>query len=956
MPHLADGDINADYSVLPTGSGDAAVDKTVEHMVEMASGKWGRESPKVRAAAINIINGVDPLTGNQIGTSTGNKDYFGYAEAIHNYVRDNIRYIKDVVGQETLSYPEETLFNSRAGDCDDMVILEIALLGSIGIRAYPVVIGLFPNHYSHVYLQLEIPPGKHRYAGMTIAADPIMREWPLGKAAPDDRVKAKKVYSDLSGWNAMPLNGNPSMPRTLTKLVPSMSASARVRGRRPANLQHQMAGLSGYASAPAYLAPADELEASQVPAVMASRYVDTGGSGQIMNRGRLTAWGDELDEMFDRNATINPMQAAPASMMYSRGPIQAKQERDLTSYLEQGPINRGGTRRGPVVVTVQDKKLTTMKRPTAPTVGELMGLADYLGELKAHATRASVRQTVHGRSDVVHKAAAAAAHAGQRAKKASAKVVRMANQGFMPGFGAMDPATASNQLQAALAVEKLAHQLAAQARAIAKQAAGTSPVRQAALGDDITALSYMDRYIGLTDMVNDVDLPQCVPARDNARIRTNSLHTMMFDPQARDAANLAATPPKPKKRAPTIRTELPSGAVVRDQNGNVIQHEGDDTDEGGEGLAGFFSKVSQAVSNVASTVKSTVKSPGKLAAAVATGGLTTQLSATKAAVATLSPKVANALDVATKAAFTGGLSLTAKGIQKLPQNIAHIIPQKAPAQPQQPVPYVDPGQDTYVPPNDTYVPPVDPNAGYTDPYAGATSDPYAGATSGAQDYYDPSQSGESLVPQPGESMYDGSMGPPTDDFGPEDMTAEESYDDTTGAMGPYGGGQSNTTTMMVDDGGYDGGSGDGGAYSDGSYADDDATEGSADDTFASNDDSATDSSDDDTEGADYAPPPTRKKAKRRPAKRRSRADSSDVDDGSEASNDDSDIDSSDDVATEDVYRGDDDGAEDGGAGDSRHSALSPSVSGFGDFSIGTALVPLAATAAILYFLGRRKRA
>jgi hypothetical protein len=298
MPQLASGDIDVQYSTLPEGQ-DASVDATVAMMAEMAKGKFGARSPKIRAAAINIIKGVDPITGKRIAPPVANKDYFGMVEAIHNYVRDNILYVKDVVGQETLSYPEETLFNSQAEDCDGMTTLEMALLGSIGIRSYPVVIGLVPNHFSHVYLHAEIPEGRGRYAGATIAADPIMREWPLGRAAPDDRVKAKRTYPELAGIGTM--------------------------------------AISGYASGPSYFSPADELEAAQAPAVMKSRYVDTGSRGEVVNTKRLTQWGDELDAMFDRNTNVGmPFQAAPSYSLYSRGPITNRNEKVLTSYLHQG--------------------------------------------------------------------------------------------------------------------------------------------------------------------------------------------------------------------------------------------------------------------------------------------------------------------------------------------------------------------------------------------------------------------------------------------------------------------------------------------------------------------------------------------------------------------------------------------------------------------------------------------
>lgn len=187
------GNIQVQRSVLPDGI--AGVDATVKKVVELAHSNFGSKSAKIRAAAIDIVRNA----------GIQDKDYFGEIVAIHNWVRDNIRYVRDPIGQETLSYPEETLFNSRAGDCDDMTTLEIALLGAIGMEAYPVVIGMFPNHFSHIYLHAKVPEGKGRNAGKVLPLDPIMKNWPAGREAAN--VKAKKLYAHMS--NPLTMNGLP---------------------------------------------------------------------------------------------------------------------------------------------------------------------------------------------------------------------------------------------------------------------------------------------------------------------------------------------------------------------------------------------------------------------------------------------------------------------------------------------------------------------------------------------------------------------------------------------------------------------------------------------------------------------------------------------------------------------------------------------------------------------------
>lgn len=573
MDHLATGDIDVTYGTLPEGT-DASVDKTVELMQEMAKGKFGARSPKIRAAALNIINGLDPLTGKRIGIPVANKDYFGMLEAIHNYVRDNIRYVKDVVGQETLSYPEETLFNSRGGDCDDLTILEIALLGSIGLRSYPVVIGLVPNHFSHVYLYAEVPPGRHRHAGKTFAADPIMREWSLGTEAPAHRVKNKRTYPQLAGLGTM---------------------------------------INGYASGPSYLSPLDEQEARQVPRVLRSRLVDTGSRGEIINTKRLTEWGDELDDMFDRaNTTRFPMQAAPSFELYSRGPVTNRAEKVLTSYLHEGkparPISAPfGTpaRRGPKVVVVGERPKPARKGPKAPTVGELMGLADYLADLRDPALRASRRNLVNGKSDILHRTAALAAYTKQRAKKASGRVVNWErNSGFLFGLGSLE---ADQKIHAAKQIEKLAHQIAAHAQQLAEACAGDSPARQDILNQDLGVLQHMDSHLGIMAALAEAE-PSAHPRLD-AQEKIDALVVIGQNRSFRDASIAKATPDAPERPRNPVAGVLPGGAVVRDQQGRVIY-----TDDGSDdGLAGIFSKAKKKLTG---TTKKIVAAPKKAVSSV----------------------------------------------------------------------------------------------------------------------------------------------------------------------------------------------------------------------------------------------------------------------------------------------------------------------------------------------------
>jgi len=83
------------------------------------------------------------------------KDYLSEAAAIQEWVRDNIRYTRDVEGVETLATPIDTLA-TRHGDCDDKALLAGALLLAIG---HPVrfVAWAFegPEAFEHVYAEVK---------------------------------------------------------------------------------------------------------------------------------------------------------------------------------------------------------------------------------------------------------------------------------------------------------------------------------------------------------------------------------------------------------------------------------------------------------------------------------------------------------------------------------------------------------------------------------------------------------------------------------------------------------------------------------------------------------------------------------------------------------------------------------------------------------------------------------
>lgn len=84
------------------------------------------------------------------------RDWTREAAAIYQYVRDSIRYVRDISGVETLQTPLVTM-ELEAGDCDDKSTLLAALLESIGHPTRFVATGYqAAGRYSHVYLETKI--------------------------------------------------------------------------------------------------------------------------------------------------------------------------------------------------------------------------------------------------------------------------------------------------------------------------------------------------------------------------------------------------------------------------------------------------------------------------------------------------------------------------------------------------------------------------------------------------------------------------------------------------------------------------------------------------------------------------------------------------------------------------------------------------------------------------------
>lgn len=98
------------------------------------------------------------------------------AEALFNYVRDFVRYVRDPVGLESLTIPPVTL-RRQVGDCDDQSTLLATLLEAVGYPTRFVLAGYQSHDFEHVYLETFVN-------GKWIACDPILKEFRFGDEAP----------------------------------------------------------------------------------------------------------------------------------------------------------------------------------------------------------------------------------------------------------------------------------------------------------------------------------------------------------------------------------------------------------------------------------------------------------------------------------------------------------------------------------------------------------------------------------------------------------------------------------------------------------------------------------------------------------------------------------------------------------------------------------------------------
>lgn len=164
------------YSV-PLLEGDAGTEQTVELMRQAV--RAGLQVPFVWQTARRIFP-----------NSTYHDDP-GQVRKVFAWVKNNIRFMRDPYGQETVSTPERTL-EQGFGDCDDITVLMAALLGSLGYRTRIVTVASTPHteQFTHVYPEVLV-------RGRWVAVDAARPGAAFGKTVP--RYSRKRVWDVTNG-------------------------------------------------------------------------------------------------------------------------------------------------------------------------------------------------------------------------------------------------------------------------------------------------------------------------------------------------------------------------------------------------------------------------------------------------------------------------------------------------------------------------------------------------------------------------------------------------------------------------------------------------------------------------------------------------------------------------------------------------------------------------------------
>ncbi len=157
--------------------------------------------PRLRQLAVSIVSkrsrSHNESTGDG-GWAIAERDYWGEVKALFNWMRANVRYIRDTATIDTFATAMRTI-EVRGGDCDDYTIALGAMLMSIGYSVRMKTIQTKDSDdWNHIYLQVGLPPGK---ATKWKTLDASVSQ-PAGWEAPASMIAKSRVDApDDAKWN-----------------------------------------------------------------------------------------------------------------------------------------------------------------------------------------------------------------------------------------------------------------------------------------------------------------------------------------------------------------------------------------------------------------------------------------------------------------------------------------------------------------------------------------------------------------------------------------------------------------------------------------------------------------------------------------------------------------------------------------------------------------------------------
>lgn len=156
--------------------------------------------PRIRILAVKLVSRrcrePDYRTGDG-GWCIAERDYWREVVTIYNYVRANVRYVRDIHQIDTFPTASRAL-ETHGEDCDGYVITLAALLLAVGFPIRTKTIQTRnAGDWNHIYLQVGLPPTKPtRWRSLDAST-----QQPPGWEAPRSMIaRARLDYPDDPRW------------------------------------------------------------------------------------------------------------------------------------------------------------------------------------------------------------------------------------------------------------------------------------------------------------------------------------------------------------------------------------------------------------------------------------------------------------------------------------------------------------------------------------------------------------------------------------------------------------------------------------------------------------------------------------------------------------------------------------------------------------------------------------